>query len=149
MSISQNRAWSNSALAVVAATAVLALGACHHALSSAPQPTAVDSTRGRAQSKDDHTPRRFPGVDIVPTSRAGFVVRIHSGMVRDGEPLYVIDGAPMKVPSNRGIDWFTPDDIVEIKVLKAPHELAEYGTSGANGVVVITTRQNPGRSRKP
>ena len=67
-------------------------------------------------------------------------------MVGDGVPLYVIDGAPMKIAPNRGIDWFTPDDIADIKVLKFPHELAEYGANGANGVIVITTKQAPGRS---
>ena len=35
-----------------------------------------------------------------------------------------------------------------MKVLKYPHELAEYGANGANRVVVITTKQNPGRSRR-
>lgn len=39
-----------------------------------------------------------------------------------------------------GIDWFEPEDIVEIKVLKLPHELVEYGPSGVNGVIVITTK---------
>ena len=92
--------------------------------------------------------RHFPGVDIVPTARSGFLVRVHSGMmVGNGEPLYVIDGAPMRVEPNRGIDWFTPEAIASIKVLKAPHELAEYGPSGANGVVVITTNRSPRHER--
>jgi TonB-dependent SusC/RagA subfamily outer membrane receptor len=68
-------------------------------------------------------------------------------MVGDGEPLYVIDGAPMRIPANRGIDWFKPEDIAEIKVLKSPHELAEYGPNGVNGVILITTKQAPGRRR--
>ena len=65
---------------------------------------------------------------------------MHSGMVGDGEPLYMIDGVRMTIPSNRGIDWFKPEDIAEIKVLKFPHELAEYGPNGVNGVIVITTK---------
>jgi outer membrane receptor for Fe3+-dicitrate len=87
-------------------------------------------------------------VDIVPTRHSGFVIRIHSGIVGGGEPLYVIDGAPMKVPPNRGIDWFNPEDIVEIRVLKHPHEVAEYGPNGVNGVIAITTKQAPGRPRR-
>lgn len=47
----------------------------------------------------------------------------------------------------RGIDWFKPEDIAEIKVLKYPHELAVYGPSGVNGVIVITTKQAAGRKR--
>ena len=33
--------------------------------------------------------------------------RIHSAMVGDGEPLYVIDGTHQRIPPNRGIDWFS------------------------------------------
>jgi len=69
-------------------------------------------------------------------------------MVGPGEPLYVIDGAPMKIQPNRGIDWFKPEDIADVRVLKFPHELVEYGPNGANGVIVITTRQNPGQPRR-
>jgi hypothetical protein len=118
-------------------TAILGSGACHRTPSSAAQPDVVEPSV-----------HRFAGVDIVPTSRAGFVVRIHSGLVGRGEPLYVIDGSHMQVQPNRGIDWFTPEDIVEIKVLKTPQELAEYGPNGVNGVVVITTKQNPGRRKR-
>jgi TonB-dependent SusC/RagA subfamily outer membrane receptor len=103
----------------------------------------ADPSNRPSQSTDV---RRFAGVDLVPMPHSGFLVRIHGAMVGEGEPLYVIDGAPMRIAPNRGIDWFKPEDIVTIKVLKFPHELAEYGASGANGVVVITTKQAPGRS---
>ena len=125
------------ALVVFVSTAILMVGGCHRSQSTAPKPSVAESS-----------PRRFPGVDIVPAARSGFLVRIHSGMmVGNGEPLYVIDGAPMRIESNRGIDWFTPEAIADIKVLKAPHELAEYGPSGANGVIVITTNRSPGHKR--
>ena len=75
------------------------------------------------------------------------MIRIHSGMVGAGDPLYVIDGNPMKIPANRGIDWFKPEDITSVKVLKYPHELMEYGPNGVNGVIVITTKQ--GAPRQP
>jgi TonB-dependent SusC/RagA subfamily outer membrane receptor len=52
----------------------------------------------------------------------------------------MIDGAPTIAPI-RGIDWFKPDDIAEIKVLTRPDELAIYGPRGVNGVIVITTKQ--------
>ena len=68
-------------------------------------------------------------------------------MVGNGEPLYVIDGAPTSIQRNRGIDWFPPEAIADIKVLKSPHELAEYGPSGANGVIVITTKRSPQHPR--
>ena len=139
MSVSPHRVWSFHAMNVVVLAALLIAGACHRAQSTVGQPS---------KSTDDRGIPRFAGVDIVPTSHAGFLVRVHSGMVSPGEPLYVIDGAPMKIPTNRGIDWFKPEDIADIKVLKFPHELVEYGPNGANGVILITTRQNPGQSRK-
>jgi hypothetical protein len=142
MSVSLHRVWLSRATDVLIATAILTSGACHRTLSTAPQPSVAAPSTGEAGF------RRFPGVDLVTTSRSGFAVRIHSGMVGDGDPLYVIDGAPMKIAANRGIDWFRPEDIAEIKVLKYPHELAEYGPSGVNGVIVITTKLAAGQSRR-
>jgi hypothetical protein len=69
------------------------------------------------------------------------VIRIVSGLVAEGLPLYVIDDTPMQVESGRGIDWFKPEDIVQIKVLKTPAETAVYGPSGVRGVVLISTQQ--------
>ena len=139
MSISSHAGRRFRPMDFAVAIAILISGACHRAPSSAPQPQVVEPGQ-RAQSTDEGRGRRFAGVDIVPTHHSGFVVRIHSAVVGDGEPLYVIDGVRMSIPPNRGIDWFKPEDIVEIKVLKLPHELAEYGPAGVNGVVVITTK---------
>jgi outer membrane receptor for ferrienterochelin and colicin len=121
------------ALIILASTTMLVAGACHRATARQP-------------SLPEKTTRSFPGVDLVPTN-SGFVVRVRSGMAGHGEPLYVIDGAPTKVDANRGIDWFPPEAIADIKVLKAPYELMEYGPSGANGVVVITTKRSPQHPR--
>ena len=140
MSISSHRSYSFRPMDFAVATAILVSGACHQAPSPAPQPNVVEPSGQRAQSTDAGRVRRFAGVDIVPSHHSGFVVRIHSAVVGDGEPLYVIDGVRLSIAPNRGIDWFKPEDIVEIKVLKLPHELAEYGPGGVNGVVVITTK---------
>lgn len=129
MFISSHRGRWVGPMDVVLATAILIAGACQQAPSPEPEPKVVGEGRVR-----------FAGVDIVPTHHSGFVVRIHTAVVGDGEPLYVIDGVRLSIPPNRGIDWFKPEDIVEIKVLKLPHELAEYGPSGVNGVIVITTK---------
>ena len=68
-------------------------------------------------------------------------MRIVSGMVRDGEPLYVVDDHAVPVDPNQGIDWLQLEDIAQIRVLKAPADIAEYGWRGINGVIVITTKQ--------
>jgi TonB-dependent SusC/RagA subfamily outer membrane receptor len=53
----------------------------------------------------------------------------------------VIGGAPaVELPD--GIDWFKPTDITRVEVLKTPAELSSYGTRGAYGVVVITTKKS-------
>jgi TonB-dependent SusC/RagA subfamily outer membrane receptor len=147
MSVSPRRVWLFRRMDVLVASALLVSGACHHAQAPSLRPNAEPSGQP-SQSKDEGAVRHFPGVDIVPTARSGFLIRLHSGMVGPGEPLYVIDGAPMKISATRGIDWFRPEDIAEIKVLKYPYELAEFGANGANGVIVITTKQVPGRPRR-
>ena len=123
-------------LVALASATLLIAGGCRRAQSTAPQPSVAESTI-----------RHFGGVDIVPTANSGFLIRIRGGMVGNGEPLYVIDGAPTRIQPNRGIDWFPPEAIADIKVLKSPAELAEYGPSGANGVVVITTKRSPQHPR--
>jgi TonB-dependent SusC/RagA subfamily outer membrane receptor len=148
MSVSPRRVWlSHVANVSISAAILLSAGACYHAPSSAPRPAVVEPSAQHQQSTDEERPRRFSGVDVVPTGHSAFVIRIHSGAVGGGEPLYVIDGNPMMIPPNRGIDWFKPEDIAEIKVLKYPDELAVYGPRGVNGVIVITTKQAAGRSR--
>ncbi len=128
--------------------AVVALCGCYHrssAVGESAEPATVGLSR---QAKDEQFVRRFSGVDIVPTRRGGFFVQIHSGMVGDGEPLYIIDGLPTLIEQSRGIDWFKPEDIAQIKVLKAPAETSVYGPRGVNGVIVITTKQAaPRKSR--
>lgn len=83
MSASPHRVWI---LRAMLSSAILTSGACHRPQPTALQPRVVD--------------RRFAGVDIVRTRQSGFVVRINSAMVGDGDPLYVIDGTPMKIPPN-------------------------------------------------
>jgi len=68
-------------------------------------------------------------------------MRIISGLVRAGEPLYVVDDKPIPVDPSRGIEWFQLEDIARISVLKDPAEIAVYGPPGINGVILITTKQ--------
>ncbi len=112
---------------VACAAAVVTFNACYQ--------------RSSVGEEASGTAPRFHGVDLVPTGTGGFHVRIRSGLVGNGEPLYVIDGNPMTIDSRRGIDWFKPEDIIRISVLKNPSELAVYGPRGVNGVILITTRQ--------
>src|SRR6185503_13855628 len=87
----------------------------------------------RSPAAYQQAPRSFPGVQLNPTPTGGFSVRILSGMVSAGPPLYIVDGIRVAVEPGRGIDWFQPQDIVAIQVLKDPSEIAVYGQSGSNG----------------
>jgi TonB-linked SusC/RagA family outer membrane protein len=89
-------------------------------------------------------------------------VRGTSSITGSSEPLYVIDGFPIENDiegssvGNGGRDRTTPpnplttlnpNDIESISILKDASATAIYGARGANGVVIITTRQ--GRGTKP
>ena len=64
------------------------------------------------------------------------VIRIHGiGTVNNADPLYVIDGVPVG-PSNN----VNPNDVESITVLKDASSAAIYGSRGANGVILITTK---------
>jgi len=86
---------------------------------------------------------RVPGLEIVATSNepgAAMQVRIRGvrSMASDrNEPLYVVDG----IPINGGISEFNPQIIESITVLKDASATAIYGSRGANGVVLVTTKK--------
>jgi TonB-linked SusC/RagA family outer membrane protein len=86
---------------------------------------------------------RVAGVEIVTNSNepgANMQVRIRG--VRSmasgrNEPLYVVDG----IPINGGIEDFNPAIIDNITVLKDAAATAIYGSRGANGVILVTTKK--------
>lgn len=69
---------------------------------------------------------------------AGFSVRIRgaSSLETNTEPLYVIDGVPGGDPTS-----ISPEDIESFNVLKDASSAAIYGSRGAHGVVIITTKK--------
>ncbi len=80
-------------------------------------------------------------------------VRIRGvGTPNNTDPLYVVDGMPIKDASfgkndnPSGINFLNPSDIESIQVLKDASATAIYGTRGANGVIIITTKK--GKSGK-
>ena len=57
------------------------------------------------------------------------------GTINNSDPLYIVDGIPVD-----GLDFLNPNDIETINVLKDAASSAIYGSRGANGVVLITTK---------
>jgi len=107
---------------------------------------------------------RVAGVTAVETSGApgssiSIRVRGQSTINSNAEPLYVIDGVPIQVHGHSGADFglgdalgngatstisplstINPSDIVSMEILKDASATAIYGSSGSNGVVLITTK---------
>src|SRR5437870_4362107 len=84
---------------------------------------------------------RVAGVDIVTTGQKpgdGVRVRVRGArsITAGNDPLYVVDGIPAA-----GVTDLNPNDIESIQVLKDASATAIYGSRGANGVVLISTRQ--------
>lgn len=84
---------------------------------------------------------KISGLDIVRESgRAGekpqILLRGNRSLQADCSPLYVIDGV-----SGGDIDNINPNDIESIEVLKDASSTAIYGSAGANGVIIVTTKQ--------
>ncbi len=82
------------------------------------------------------------GVDVLERGDGSMSVRIRgaSSFMGGNEPLYVIDGMPMPQGDPRGLTGLNLHDIARIEVLKDADAKALYGSRGANGVILISTK---------
>lgn len=85
---------------------------------------------------------KVAGVDITSNERPGeigsILIRGSRSIKASNSPLYVVDGVPL---SSGGIETINPRDIESIDILKDASSTAIYGSRGANGVVLITTKR--------
>jgi TonB-dependent starch-binding outer membrane protein SusC len=83
------------------------------------------------------------GVDITTSLRPGTLgsisIRGSRSLTASNSPLYVVDGIP--ILSNSGIETLNEQDIESIEILKDASATAIYGSRGANGVVLVTTKR--------
>lgn len=88
------------------------------------------------------------GVDITTNERPGelgsILIRGSRSLTASNSPLYVVDGVPLMSAS--AIETLNPRDIESIDILKDASATAIYGSRGANGVILVTTKQ--GKSGK-
>jgi TonB-linked SusC/RagA family outer membrane protein len=117
-------------------------------LKDRPYGNALQSMAGQVSGVNITTTQGAPG--MAPTMRVRGMSSINSGT----SPLYVIDGIPLEdntssANSNGGnvqtanrnpMNNINPNDIESIEVLKDASSAAIYGSRGANGVVIITTK---------
>ena len=101
---------------------------------------AADVNQGINQSVSHALQGRASGVTVIQNSGApgeGVEIRVRgSGSINDNSPLYVVDGI-----ISGGISGLNPADIERISVLKDAASAAIYGSRGANGVVIVTTKK--------
>ncbi|MEH0156780.1 TonB-dependent receptor [Limibacter armeniacum] len=118
-------------------------------LTDTPTPSFEQALQGKAA-----------GVQIIQGSGmagSGSVVRIRgvASVSAGGDPLYVVDGVPITQDNGSRIGFMNtnplstlnPNDIESVEVLKDAGSAGIYGSRGANGVILITTKR--GKSGKP
>lgn len=96
---------------------------------------------GAQATVDQFLQGRIPGVQVTTTDSdpgGGYSIRIRgtNSITAGNEPLYVIDGLPTD-PYNA----LNPGDIESVEILKDASAAAIYGSRGANGVILITTKK--------
>lgn len=92
---------------------------------------------------------RVAGVQVSQSEGApgaSISIRVRGGIsiTQSNEPLYIIDG----FPSEDGLSNLDPAEIETIDILKDASSTAIYGARGANGVVVITTKNGTKNGQK-
>lgn len=142
LGIERNRQSLTSAVSVVD----------NRALSDVPQPNLINALAGQVA-----------GVQVTNGSSgvgssSRIIIRGENSLSGNNEALIVVDGVPIQnnliasvlfndganiqeVDYGNGAADLSPDDIASITILKGPGSAALYGTRGANGVVLITTKK--------
>lgn len=87
---------------------------------------------------------QLPGVQVSEVGGSLTVrVRGTNSFLGGEEPLYVIDGMVVQI-SGAGLAGMDPNNVKSITVLKDAGSTAIYGSRGANGVIMITTKHGGG-----
>ncbi|MGJ1432182.1 SusC/RagA family TonB-linked outer membrane protein [Sphingobacterium spiritivorum] len=120
---------------------------------------AKDFNKGLMTSPDQLIQGKTPGVMVInntgqPGGSTTVRIRGNSSIRASNNPLFVLDGVPMSgnspLPEGRGgfssdrgnpLTYLNPGDIASMDILKDASATAIYGSRGANGVVIITTKK--------
>jgi len=110
-------------------------------LSEVPSPNLIDQLKGRSAGVSVVSNGSTPGTAGQIRIRGNRTITSGNNDAQDG-PLIVLDG----IPYPGSINDFAPEDIVNIDILKDASATAIYGSRGAGGVLLVTTKR--GRSGK-
>ncbi len=124
-----------------------------------------DFNQGVIASPDQLLTGKVPGLEITtnsgqPGAATTIKIRGNNSLRANNNPLYVIDGVPLDgrtarpslnlgsagldfgaTPESNPLLYVNPNDIAQIDVLKDASAAAIYGSRGANGIIVITTKK--------
>lgn len=128
-----------------------------------------DFNKGVFTAPDQLIQGKVSGVQVLansgqPGAAATVRIRGNSSIRAGSSPLYVVDGIPLdgrtprpgvssddidvgSSPNANPLNFINPNDIASIEVLKDASATAIYGSRGANGVIIVTTKK--GRSGDP
>ncbi|MDI6047913.1 SusC/RagA family TonB-linked outer membrane protein [Flavobacterium yafengii] len=123
---------------------------------STPKIQAKELTAAKATNVTNQLVGKVAGVRVTGSGGAftgsSIIIRGLTTFTGSNQPLYVVDGVPIDnsgggaslqrgaSPSNRAID-INPEDIESVVVLKDAASTVLYGSRGASGVIVITTKK--------
>ncbi len=127
-----------------------------------------DFNQGFVTSPDQLLQNKVSGLEITNNSGQPGVattikIRGNNSIRAVNNPLYVIDGVPLdgrtarpsvsltgfgSTPESNPLLYINPNDIAQIDVLKDASSSAIYGSRGANGVIVITTKKGSASGTK-
>ena len=99
------------------------------AIAAVPVANASEALTGKLAGVQVTTTEGSPDADVKIRVRGG------GSITQSNEPLYIVDGFPVE-----SISDIAPSDIEDITVLKDASSTAIYGSRGANGVILVTTK---------
>jgi len=110
---------------------------------SASTVSADDIARRPNESLEKILAGKVAGVVVGRSADGAITVNIRGSASAYGntEPLYILDGMPFAPGAQGALVGINPSDIESIRALKDPADLAFYGSRGANGVIIIKTKQ--------
>jgi len=97
----------------------------------------AQAIQGKAAGVSVMQPNGTPGGETV------IRVRGTTSFNASNDPLYVVDGVPVD-----NLNFLSPNDISDIQILKDASSAAIYGSRGANGVIIVTTKSGVQQSSK-
>lgn len=100
-------------------------------IAAAPVSSALEAIQGRVAGINISSTEGSPDAELTVRVRGG------GSITGDNSPLYIVDGFPVS-----SIADIAPQDIETIDILKDASSTAIYGSRGANGVILVTTKNS-------